>query len=338
MYKTEHYYDPATCSYERVQSSWGGWARYSCAVLGLAVFFAGLAVWVLDVYSISTPEEHSLRAENRGLTRQLDQAKQDLDRLSSQIAVLAKRDQRLYRRFLRVDPIPKGVRQVGVGGRDPYGRFRSGSKSASPLRRRVGQKLNKLERQVRLQKASYRQLAKTTARRGRRLEQVPAIRPAKGPIVSGYGMRNHPVLDRPKKHDGVDFPLRPGTPVVATGSGTVDHATYSANYGRFVYIRHPESGHRTLYAHLSDIHQRINAGEDVARGDTIGYSGETGRTTGPHLHYEVQTLDGKALDPIQFLIPDVTPRAYHALKDRVQGHEARFAETAGGSNTENDGR
>lgn len=327
MHKTEHYYNPATCSYERVESTWGDWARYAGIVLGLALLFVGLAMWMLDTYSMATPEESALRAQNRGLTRQLDRATRDLDRLSHQAAVLAQRDQRLYRRFLRVDPLPKGVRQVGVGGSDPYGRFRRGSGSASPLLRQTGQKLDKLERQIQLQKASYRQLAETTRHRGQRLDQVPAIRPAEGPIVSGYGMRDHPVLDRPKKHEGVDFPLRPGTPVVATGSGTVARATYSANYGRFVYIRHPESGHRTLYAHLSDINQQIQPGSEVARGDTIGYSGETGRTTGPHLHYEVQTLDGKALNPIQFFVRDVTPKVYHALNGRGGDYETELAET-----------
>lgn len=201
------------------------------------------------------------------------------------------------------------------------------SEPASSLLRKTAKKIAKLGRRMRLRTASYRKLTKLAKHRSTRLEQLPAIRPASGPIVSGYGMRHHPVLERPKKHEGVDFLLRPGTPVVATGNGTVERASYSSSYGHFVDIRHPVSEHRTLYAHLSDIDENIRPGREVVRGDTLGYSGNTGRTSGPHLHYEVQTLEGKALDPLQFFVPDMTPEAYRALEDRVQGYKAQFAET-----------
>lgn len=129
------------------------------------------------------------------------------------------------------------------------------------------------------------------------------------------------------KHEGVDFPLHPGTPVVATGHGTVDRASYSANYGYFVRIRHPASGHQTMYAHLSDIDQKMESGTEVARGDTIGYSGNTGRTSGPHLHYEVQTLDGEPLDPVRFFVPDMSPATYRTLQNRMKNHRDAVAET-----------
>jgi len=327
MNRTEHYYNPTTCSYEQVESTWGDWLTYVGSILGLAILLVSLAVWMLDTYSIATPEERSLRIENHDLTRQLAQANEELTRLSTQVATLAERDRTLYRRLFQIAPPSEDVRQVGVGGSDPYSRLRLGGKSASPLLQRTAQKLDKLKRQVRLQKASYRELTKTAAHRSRRLGQIPAIRPAGGPIVSGYGMRDHPVLGSRTKHEGVDFPVRPGTPVVATGDGTVDRASYSGNYGHFVRIRHPESGHRTLYAHLSEIDQQIQSGVEVARGDTIGYSGNTGRTTGPHLHYEVQTLDGETLNPTQFFVPDVSPKTYHTLADHGQGNRTQSVQT-----------
>jgi murein DD-endopeptidase MepM/ murein hydrolase activator NlpD len=327
MRRVEYVYNSATRSYERVEPTWRDWGIYAGVVFGLALLLLSLSVWMMDRYSITTPEQQALRVQNQGLARQLQWANEKLDRLLRQAEVLAERDQTFYRRFLRVEPLPEGVRQVGVGGSDSYRRFRREGTSVSPVLRRTGQKLDKLERQIRLQKASYRQLAETTVHRDRRLQQVPAIRPADGRIVSGYGMRNHPVLDRPKMHEGVDFPVRPGTPVVATGGGTVDQTTYSANYGRFISIRHPESGHETFYAHLSEIGEGIRPGQNVARGDTIGYSGSTGRTTGPHLHYEVRTLDGKTLNPLQFFVPDMTPERYRALEEHSQKNRAQFANT-----------
>lgn len=327
MSKTKHYYNPTTCSYERVESTWVDWGTYAGSIFGIAVLLVGLSVWMLDVYAIATPEERSLRAENRVLARQLERSNEEVDRLSRQITMLAERDRTLYRRLLQIDPPFKDVQQVRGDGSDPHSRPRRENESVSSLLQRTARKLDELKRQVRLRKASYRELMKATEHRSRRLGQLPAIRPANGPIVSGYGMRDHPVLKRSKKHEGVDFSLRKGTPVMAAGNGTVDRATYSANYGRFVSIRHPESGHRTLYAHLSEAAQNIRPGANVARGDTIGYSGNTGRTTGPHLHYEVQTLNGKKLDPLQFFVPDMTPDAYLALEDRVQGYRAQFTET-----------
>jgi len=139
MRRVEYVYNSATRSYERVEPTWRDWGIYAGAVFGLALLLLSLSVWMMDRYSITTPEQQALRVQNQGLARQLQWANEKLDRLLRQAEVLAERDQTFYRRFLRVEPLPEGVRQVGVGGSDSYRRFRREGTSVSPVLRRTGQ-------------------------------------------------------------------------------------------------------------------------------------------------------------------------------------------------------
>jgi murein DD-endopeptidase MepM/ murein hydrolase activator NlpD len=321
----KYYYDPERCSFVKVEQTWKDYAIHAVQVLGLAVILAGLGIWAFDVYWMTTPEEQSLKVENRALERQLDRVSGRMSTLSTRLDTLAERDERLYRRLFQIEPISEDVRQVGVGGSDPYKEFDQMGKDASSLLKKTAQKLDKLERQMSLQGASYEELTEIAKKRSKRLVQLPAIRPANGPIVSGYGMRKHPILKVRKMHAGVDFLLRRGTPVVATGNGTVRRATFSPAYGKFVEIRHPKAGYFTRYAHLSDIPADIQPGEKVERGETIAYSGSTGRTTGPHLHYEVHNQSGQALDPMRFFVPDMTPESYHELEERTEAYQSQVA-------------
>ncbi|PSQ97959.1 MAG: M23 family peptidase [Bacteroidetes bacterium SW_9_63_38] len=322
----KYYYDPESCSFEEVKCTWKDYAAQVGRIVGLALILAGLAVWALDVYWVTTPEEQSLKVENKALERQLDRVNGQMSTLSTQIDTLAKRDKKLYRRLFQMKPISEDVRQVGVGGSDPYKEFDEMGEDASSLLKKTAQKLDKLERQVSLQGTSYQELSEMAKKRSNRLTQLPAIQPTNGPIVSGYGMRKHPILKVRKMHAGVDFLVRPGTPVMATGNGEIRRATYSPAYGNFVEVRHPEAGYSTRYAHLSEIPDGIARGVEVQRGDTIGFSGNTGRSTGPHLHYEVHNQSGETLDPMRFFVPDMSPEQYHELEKRTQEYYSRSDE------------
>jgi murein DD-endopeptidase MepM/ murein hydrolase activator NlpD len=325
----KYYYDPERCSFVEVERTWKDYAAHYGRIIGLAVILAGLAVWALDVYWVTTPEEQSLKVENKALERQLDQVSGRMSTLSAQLDTLAERDQRLYRRLFQMKPISEDVRQVGVGGADPYEEFDDMGKDASTLLKNTARKLDKLERQVSLQGTSYKELTQVAKNRRSRLAQLPAIRPANGPIVSGYGMRQHPILKVRKMHAGVDFLVRPGTPVVTTGDGEIRRATFSPAYGKFVEVRHPEAGYFTRYAHLSEIPDALRRGVEVERGDTIGYSGNTGRSTGPHLHYEVHNRSGQTLDPMRFFVPDMSPEKYHELERRTEAYRSQIAGAQG---------
>lgn len=317
-----YYYDPDRCSFVKVERTWTDYLIHAAQVAGLAVILAGLGIWAIDVYWVTTPEEQSLKVENQALEQQLDRVSGRMSTLSAQLDTLEQRDEKLYRRLFEIEPISEDVRQVGVGGSDPYKEFDRMGEDASTLLRKTAQKLDKLERQMSLQKSSYRELYRVAEKRQERLRQLPAIRPAEGRIISGFGMRKHPILKVRKMHEGIDFLLQTGSSVLATAAGTVKRAEQDPGYGKVIEIQHEESGYMTRYAHLSEIPDDIYRGTSVERGDTIGYSGNSGLSTGPHLHYEVHKLDGQSLDPMYFLMPDMNPESFRELERRTQQYQA----------------
>lgn len=325
----KYVYDPESCSFKQVESTWKDWAAYAGQIVGLAVILTGFLVWGLDQQWITSPHEQTLAVENTALERQLDRVNNRMTSLSARLDTLAKRDRTLYRRLFQLEPISEDVRQVGVGGTDPYKQFDEMGEDTETLLKRTAQKLDKLERQMSLQKSSYRELYNVAKQRRERLRQLPAIRPANGRIVSNFGMRDHPILKVRKMHEGIDFLLRRGTPVMATAEGTVARAEQSPGYGKVIEVQHPKSEYMTRYAHLSEIPDDIYRGASVQRGDTIGYSGNTGLSTGPHLHYEVHKLDGRAVDPMHFLVPDMSPESYRKLERRTRQYRANLKDGTG---------
>jgi len=140
---------------------------------------------------------------------------------------------------------------------------------------------------------------------------VPSRMPLAGAqLTSGYGMRTHPVLGVRRKHTGIDLAASTGTPVYATGDGVVGRADWYSSYGLYISINHG-AAMETRYAHLSRL--AVAAGDSVKKGDLIGYVGSTGRSTGPHLHYEVR-VEGLAVNPIPYMIESEMQVAY--LGDR----------------------
>ncbi|RDS78532.1 M23 family peptidase [Alteriqipengyuania lutimaris] len=125
-------------------------------------------------------------------------------------------------------------------------------------------------------------------------------------MSSSYGMRNHPVLRKRANHNGVDLAAPSGTPIYATADGVIERANYWGSYGNYIQIGHGNAI-ETRYAHLSRI--VVSDGAQVRKGDLIGYVGSTGRSTGPHLHYEVR-IDGKAVDPRPFMVETEAQEAF----------------------------
>jgi len=136
-------------------------------------------------------------------------------------------------------------------------------------------------------------------KKGHEVEGFLLARPVRGARISSYftKRRFHPVLKKWKAHLGVDYAARRGTPVVAAGSGRVTHASRLGSYGNLVKIRH-DDGYETRYAHLKSFRRGIKRGKYVKKGHTIGYVGNTGRSTGPHLHFELRK-HGRAINPLR---------------------------------------
>jgi murein DD-endopeptidase MepM/ murein hydrolase activator NlpD len=322
--ETRYYYDEETCSFVEIERDWTDTLRTVGMIVGLALVLAVAAAWVIDAHLIVTPHEQTLQAKNEALREQLQRADEKMGTLASRIDQLSEKDRKVYRTLLQIEPISEDVRQVGVGGSDLYEKFDHLSGQTGKLLRETSKTLDKLERQVSLQGASYRELKHVISDRREQFDQLPAIRPSNGRIVSGYGMRHHPILNVRKMHAGVDFLLRTGTPVMVTADGIVRRAQFSPTYGNYVDVYHKEAGYMTRYAHLSEFADGIRRGVRVKRGQKIALSGNTGRSTGPHLHYEVRKLESKrTLNPMNFMVPDMTPKQYHELEKRTEMYQAR---------------
>lgn len=309
-----YYYDQESCVFKEVEPRRSKRYVQGASMLAVSLVIAVLFAWAMDLQWVSTPQEAALKAENEALQEQMADAGARMESLSKNLNELAATDRTLYRKLLRADPISEDVRQVGVGGADPHEELDRFDGHTAELMRNTAQTLDRLERQMKLQNTSYRELTRMAEERRAELAHLPALLPADGPIVSGFGLRDHPILKVKKMHTGIDILVKTGTAVVAPGKGTVRRAGFSSSYGKVVEIEHDGTGYTTRYAHLSRIPERIAPGYQVDRGDTVAFSGSTGRVTGPHLHYEVRdTEKDRAINPVYFFAPTMTPNQYRKL-------------------------
>lgn len=312
-----YYYDHETCSFVEVEPKRTNLYAQVGAWVIAALALAGAFTWGLDRLG-ETPQELALEAENEALREHLSSVAERMTSFSSQLEQLSVADQDLYRTLLQAEPISEDIRQVGVGGADPYEAFSKYSPSAEILLRETAQQLDQLERQVGLQNASYRELTVLMGEHERWLSEMPAILPADGPVVSSYGMRMHPILKVRRPHYGIDILVSRGSPVVAPGDGVVKEVGSGGGFGKYVKVQHPSTGYTTLYAHLSRVPDNIRRGRKVKRGEVVAYSGNTGLSRAPHLHYEVRDDQGKAYNPIYFFAPSMTPAKYKELLETTE--------------------
>ncbi len=313
MQKRRYYeFNPDSCAFEEVNDHpRPRWVVVLAWALGV-VLVCG-ALFVID-YKLESPQELVLQAENDALRRQLARSHDRYGVFSERLDEISQTDQQLYGLLLQAEEVSEDVRQVGVGGSDVYEEFDRYSAPSASLLRLNSEQLDRLERRITLQQDRYSELRSLAIARRSALDQLPAILPADGLIVSRFGRRIDPILKVPKQHNGLDVALPVGSPVYATGDGVVETVRRErAGYGLYVVIAHPDAGYRTLYAHLSDTPDQIRRGRRVKRGDTIGFSGNSGRSVGPHVHYEVHNWDGRKLNPLTFIAPGLTPEQYQAM-------------------------
>lgn len=275
---------------------------------------------------VVSPVEIAQQEEIVRLQDELEDAGTRLGSLSERLEELAETDRELYRTILEAEPISEVEFQMGVGGSemDDYAYFPG---TSNRLVRRTAARFDQLERQMALQSRSYQELIRLAAAREVAIEQLPAILPVQdGRLASGFGMRYHPILHTVRMHDGVDFVVPSGTPVYATGGGVIRKTETENGYGLTVEIEHTEAKRFTRYAHLSRIEQGIRPGVEVERGQIIAYSGNSGLSTAPHLHYEVRRLDAAetALDPVGFFAPAVEPEEFLRIRQISRMETASF--------------
>lgn len=161
----------------------------------------------------------------------------------------------------------------------------------------VAESLNTIEMQLDTYRENLEEMLTSLEERQAYLEAKPSIWPARGRITSRYGYRRSPFSGRREFHQGIDIAGPRGTPVVATGSGVVTYAGWRSGYGRVVIIDHGY-GFKTLYGHNDSI--KVKVGQRVSKGQVIAYMGSTGRSTGPHVHYEVH-VNGSPTNPANYM-------------------------------------
>lgn len=271
------------------------------------VILCGFGIAVFSK-SVGTPAEIALQAENRELLRQLNQTQETIRKYDKELQELAQNDNELYRSLLGMKPISYGEREAGAGGADVYAEFDAYGEETSKILKWTAENLEKMERTIDIQKASFEDIKQEYNTNRDKFTHIPAIKPVEGALISGYGLRYHPILKYRRMHEGLDFTANVGDTIYATGAGVVKLARRKSTFGNLVVIDHG-FGYETYYAHLSAFAKGIRPGAKVKRGDKLGLAGESGLAVGPHLHYEVHK-DGKAIDPINYLFADTSPSEY----------------------------
>lgn len=311
MEKYKYKYNPRTVSYEKVELTWKDkfmrFLTYFAATLVLAVLYN-----LIFSAFFNTPKEKELMRENNQLELQYEMLNEQFDRVEKVLKDLKERDNNIYRVIFETEPIPSSVRQAGYGGSDRYEDLRS--MENSDLIIKTNQRLDKLSKQLYVQSKSYDEIISMAKNKEKMLSSIPAIMPVSNKdltrTASGYGWRIHPIYKIRKFHEGMDFTAPTGTEVYATGDGVIEVVKSSKRgYGKRVVIDHG-FGYKTRYAHLNEFN--VRRGQEVKRGEVIGYVGSSGLSVAPHLHYEVMK-GNKNVNPVDYYFNDLTPKQYEKM-------------------------
>lgn len=308
MKKIKYFYNPATLRFEKLEiSNWSivlrvfGWV---CT----ALVFAGVIVFLAYTY-MDSPKERYLKNQLDGMELEFSLLDNRLDTMAIILDEIEHRDDNIYRTIFEADPISRNDRLAGIGGSERFKRMNR--LDNSELLKNTASKLELMRRKMVVQSKSFDEISKLVQLKEEILMATPAIQPISNKdltrISSGFGYRIHPIYKVLRLHDGIDFSAPRGTDVYATANGVVEFASPSASgYGNEIVIDHG-FGYKSRYAHLNGFN--VRKGQTVKRGELIGYIGNTGLSTAPHLHYEIEK-DGIKLDPINFFYNDLTPEEY----------------------------
>lgn len=311
MAKVKYYYDADTLSYRKIDVKKSDY--YKKTVFGiLSVLLTAFIGFIIFSQFLMSPNERAIKRENENLKLNLDLFSKRIAESSAVLNQLQERDNNIYRMYFEANPIPNEQRKAGFGGVNRYKSL--DGYDNSKMIKQLTKDIDILSKQLVIQSKSLDEIVILAKEKEKMLAAIPAILPVKlvdlTRMASGYKWRMHPILKIRKFHKGMDFTAPTGTPIYASGNGKVIRSSRSATYGRVVYIDHGY-GYTTIYAHMSKI--KAKRGQNIKRGDLIGYVGNTGRSVSAHLHYEVRK-NGKALNPINFYYGDLTPAQFAAMQ------------------------
>jgi len=313
MSKVKYYYDSETLSYRKIENKKGRKIKiFFLSLLGMLLSGFLLLIIFLNLPYIETPKEKSLKRELTNIQLQFELLNKKMDQAELVLSEIQNRDNNLYRVYFESNPIPNEQRRAGFGGVNRYKDLEGFDNSKLIVS--TSKKLDILTKQIVVQSRSLDEIAVLAEDKEKLLSSIPAIQPVRNEdltrVASGYGYRTDPFTKARKKHWGMDFTAPRGTPVYASGDGTVVQADNRASgYGKHIRIDHGYN-YISLYAHLYKYN--VRKGQKVKRGDLIGFVGSSGRSEAPHLHYEI-FKDGNRINPINFYYGNLSPNEFAEL-------------------------
>jgi murein DD-endopeptidase MepM/ murein hydrolase activator NlpD len=311
MKKVKYYYNTNSLRYEKLETP------LRVKLLRVLGFLSAALVTAIIIVSIAyryfpSANEKRLQQQNEALRENYLVLDEKAKKLQDRMRVLEDRDNDVYRAIFEANPIPDSARLKEIEQQKEIRLVMSLNRFE--LEESVLNTLQNIERRMAFQDKSYGQLNEFIKNKEQLLACTPAIQPVSNSdlkrVASGYGYRIDPIYKTPRFHRGLDFTAPQGTPIYATANGVAKIAGNSGNgYGNHVVISHGY-GYETLYGHMYRV--KVKVGERVSRGEVIGYVGSTGKSTGPHCHYEVHK-NNQRIDPVYFFYNDLTPEQFNRI-------------------------
>ncbi len=314
MSKVQYRFNPKSLSVECVKRSFADRLKVLFRYVLTGMIFS-VVILIIGFTFFESPKERVLRREVEQFKVQYEILNDRIDVLNNLLVDLEERDDHIYRVIFEADPIPRPVREAAFGGTDRYAHL-AGYQN-SELMSLTMQRIDQLSGKLYVQSKSYDEVFDMAINKADMLASIPAIVPIPDGanfLMSGYGMRIHPIYKTMRMHHGVDFTANVGTPIYTTGNGVVTRAERNRHgYGLMVEIDHGY-GYTTLYAHMSSL--EVRRGQEVKRGEIIGKVGNTGTSTAPHLHYEVHR-NNRSVNPVHYFYNDLTPEEFEIIIERA---------------------
>lgn len=308
--KNKYKINPETLALEQVEHGLRYWLRQT-GIYILGGIVLGVVFLYLFLYFFPSPREKQLLKEKETIQSQMEVLNSQVDQMQIVMADLQQRDDNLYRVLFGAEPIPLSIRQGTQRKIDYYEQI--ARMTNNQMVADLTLKVDMLEKEMYVQVKSFDEILELTKTKEIRMEHIPSIQPVMNKdlkrVASGYGMRIDPVYHVRRFHQGMDFTAPTGTEIFATGDAKVEFAGWKQGYGNTVILDHGY-GYKTLYAHCYKT--LVRKGQKVRRSDVIALVGNTGKSTGPHLHYEVR-LNNKAVDPRNYYFSDLSPEEYDQM-------------------------
>ena len=311
MSNVKYYYDSETLTYRPLKKDSKRLVKNTFIFLFASAIF-GFGTIIIAEQFFESPREKALNRELQNLDLQYNLLNKKITEAEEVLANVENRDNGIYRLYFEANPIPEEQRKQGFGGVNRYKKYEGFDNSEMIIS--TNKRIDELQKRIIVQSKSLDEITALAKDKEKFLARIPAIQPIKNEdltrMASGYGYRSDPFTKIRKFHYGMDFTAPRGTPIYASGDGVIERAdSRSSGYGRHIRIDHGY-GYVSLYAHLYKYN--VNVGQKVRRGDLIGYVGSSGRSLGPHLHYEV-FKDNIRINPLNFYYGNLSKEEFNRL-------------------------